>query len=438
MLYSILQKMIGLGLRMYYSEIKVINREMLAHDGPKIIICNHPNTLIDAWLIGTQLGEPAYFITKGVFFNSKWKKKMLRSLNMIPINRAGESRTSGVENKDTFEECYRLLGEGKTIVIFPEGTSTMELQLRELKTGTARIALEAEKRYEGKLNLKVIPVGLLYTQGEKFRSKILIQAGKGVFVNHYLEEYEANSSQASRQLTNVFRSMLEKVLVTTQNLDQENMILSLEKILKSKYRNPSHDVQEDVQFTKQIRDRMELLHLVAPWKVISIQKKMTEVEWMLDRLEIQSDFLDRRWRTRMFLRQILFSIIGILIGLPVYLYGLIHNIIPYLITDWSIPKITKDKEYYAPLGILLGLFLYPLMYFSWILLAHHFCGLNWWQLSLYFVSLPISGMLAYHLAKYMRHIAQKARFIFKVFFNKTAVMELKENKEVLYNMVFED
>jgi 1-acyl-sn-glycerol-3-phosphate acyltransferase len=51
-----------------------------------------------------------------------------------------------VSNQDSFDACYRVLEEGKTLVIFPEGTSFLERHLRELKSGTARIGLEVEKR----------------------------------------------------------------------------------------------------------------------------------------------------------------------------------------------------------------------------------------------------------------------------------------------------
>ena len=438
MLYSILQRVVRLGLRLYYSEIKVIHREQLEHKGPKIIIANHPNTLIDAWLIGTQLDEPAHFIAKGTFFNSDFKKRFLRSLNMIPINRSGEGRTEGVSNTDTFEECYRLLDEGKTVVIFPEGTSTMELKLRELKSGTARIALEAERRVHGKLNLKVIPVGLLYTQGEKFRSKILIQAGNGMKVDSFLPEFEENPSLAAKKLTQKFRSMLEKVLVTTQDGEQEQLIMRLVKSLKSKYRDKSSDVVDEVDFTKNIRDRIELMQLVAPWKINAIQKQLVEVEWKLGQMSIQGDFLDRRFRSRMFLRQLLFSFIGVMLSLPVFIYGFIHNAIPYYLTDFAVPRITKDKEYFAPLGILLGLVLYPLMYSVWLYLAYAYFEFNWWQLIFYFLTLPTSGMIAHAVARYVTHVNQKTKYMYTVFNDKNAVVELKQKREDLYDMVFEN
>src|SRR5690606_26489671 len=114
-----------------------------------------------------------------------------------------------------------LLSEGKTLVIFPEGNSQMELLLRQLKSGTARIALEAELRNQGKLDLKIVPAGLMYTQGEKFRSSILVNFGSSINVTHHLEEFKENQSSAARKLTEEFRKMLENVLVTTQTKEQE-------------------------------------------------------------------------------------------------------------------------------------------------------------------------------------------------------------------------
>ena len=190
MLYNILKFLVRIGIRIYYSEVKVRNGVNLQHNGPKIIISNHPNALMDAWLIGTISKEPIYYMTKATFFNNKLKMWFLRSLNMIPINRADEAKIEGVNNNSTLEECYKILSEGKTLVVFPEGSSYMELLLRKLKSGTARIALEAEQRNGGKLNLKVIPIGLMYTKGEKFRSSIMVNIGEGITVTDYLERWQ--------------------------------------------------------------------------------------------------------------------------------------------------------------------------------------------------------------------------------------------------------
>ena len=153
MLYKLLKSIIGLGLRLYYREIKITNGVHLQTKGAKIIIANHPNTIIDAWVLTMLCKEPIYYMAKGVFFNTPIRRKLLNSLGLIPVNRATDNKTSGVSNEDSFEMCYRVLEEGKTLVVFPEGTSTQERLLRELKSGTARIALQTEFRNKGKLGL---------------------------------------------------------------------------------------------------------------------------------------------------------------------------------------------------------------------------------------------------------------------------------------------
>src|SRR5690606_4927041 len=135
--------------------------------------------------------------------------------------------TKGVSNEASFEECFKVLEQGKTLVIYPEGNSFMERQLRELKSGSARIALEAERRNNGKLNLKVVPMGLIYLQAEKFRSSILVNVGEGKGVTHHLEEFKTNTTIAAKKLTEEFRVQLEKVLVTTQSKEQESLIEEL-------------------------------------------------------------------------------------------------------------------------------------------------------------------------------------------------------------------
>jgi 1-acyl-sn-glycerol-3-phosphate acyltransferase len=204
MLYRILKLIVGLGIRLFYREIHVNNRKNIPSDAPIILIANHPNTLMDAWMIGHICPRPIHFMAKATLFKGKLKMKLLRALNMIPINRVGEGRTSGVSNQDSFKACYEILEEGKTLVIFPEGTSYQERLLRELKSGTARIALEAESRNEGKLGIQVVPIGLNYSQAEKFRSRVLVEIGEPILAKDFLKDYQNNSSQGARKMTEQF------------------------------------------------------------------------------------------------------------------------------------------------------------------------------------------------------------------------------------------
>ena len=77
MLYRLLKFIIGIGIRLYYREIKIRHKEYLRHDGPIIIIANHPNTMMDAWIIAQSISQPIYFMAKGTFFNTPLKRRIL-------------------------------------------------------------------------------------------------------------------------------------------------------------------------------------------------------------------------------------------------------------------------------------------------------------------------------------------------------------------------
>lgn len=438
MLYRFLKLIVGIGIRFYYKEVKVLNRKSLSHDGPIIIIANHPNTLMDAMMIGFACKQPIYYMAKGTLFNSKLKLKLLKSLNMIPINRQGEGSTRGVSNQDSFEACYRVLEEGKTLVIFPEGTSFLERRLRELKAGTARIALEVEKRNSGNLNLRVVPLGLNYSKAEKFRSSVLINVGQQMPVVEYLESFKKDAGKTAKKLTEKFRINLEHVLVNSATKDQENLVDELTELLASKYiKTDEKGVVGEIYFLKEIRNKIEEIQLTQPWKIAEIQLLIQNIHWRLRKLDVRADFLDRRFRSRMFFRQMVFSIFILLVGLPLFAFGLIHNYIQYKIIDFLVLKITKDIEYFAPIAVLLGLFIYPICYTIYFLLLTNFIEIGYSGKIFYFLSMPLSGLFAYSFNRYLQHISYKLKYIFLMINDKKAMLELQEKRNELRKIVFD-
>ena len=437
MIYRFLKFTVGIGIRFYYKEVKVLNSKSLSHDGPLIIIANHPNTLMDAMMIGFASKQPIYFMAKGTLFNSKFKLWLLQKLNMIPINRQGEKTTAGVSNQGSFDACYKVLESGKTLVVFPEGTSFQERHLRELKPGTARIALEVEKRSEGKLNLRVVPLGLNYLKAEKFRSSVLINVGQQISVIDYLDQFKVDAGKTARKLTEKFRVNLEHVLVNSESKEQENLVDELSELLTSKYiKTDEKGVEGDISFLKEIRNKVEEIQLTEPWKIAEIQLLIQNLQWRFRKLNIRADFLDRRFRSKMFFRQILFSIFFLIIGLPVFVFGFIHNVIQYKLTDFLVPRITKDIEYYAPISVLLGLFFYPIFYFSFLFTVDLFIDLDFWEKLLYFSLMPITGLLANSFNRYLKHISYKWKYIFLMINDKQAMLELQEKRNELRSIIF--
>jgi len=438
MVYRILKFLIGIGIRLYYGEIRVKNRQNLPSEGPLIIILNHPNTLMDAWVVGMICKQPIYYMAKATLFDSKFKLKLLRGLNMIPINRQGEGKIEGVDNDDSLSECYKVLSEGKTLLIFPEGTSYKERVLRKLKTGTARIALETEKRNDGKLGLKVVAIGLNYSAQEKFRSNILIDIDKPRGVTDYLEEYKEDSISAARKLTSQFRTRLENVLLTTETTEEEDLIDSIYKVMNSKYtKDREKGVRGEVTQKKEIKNRIDEIKILQPWIIEEIKIKIKSINWKLEKMHIRADFLDRKFRSAMFFRQIFSSAIFILIALPIAFFGIIYNILQYLLSDWLIPKLSTDVEYYAPLAVLLGLIIYPLTYTGFLLLGHYFFDLRFFGILIYLFLMPLTGLFAYWFFKYLKHISYKWQYMLLMVDRKETMKDLQQEKARLKNLIFD-
>ncbi len=410
MLYRLLKFIIGIGIRLYYREIKIRHKEYLRHDGPIIIIANHPNTMMDAWVIAQSISQPIYFMAKGTFFNTPLKRRILGSLGMIPINRTIDNKTEGVDNNASFDACYKVLEEGKTLLVFPEGNSMMERQLRELKSGTARIALEVEKRHQGILNLKVIPIGIFYSQGEKFRSSVMLTVEQGLSVTNHLDEFAENPSAAAKKLTARFRKHLERVLVTTDSLEQEQLIDDVYDIVKDD--KSKANVESRVEQLKQISEHIEEIQLLKPYLIEEIQSLVNQIHWQTEKLKIRQDFLNKRFKLSAYTLQLLFSVMYALLGFPVFIFGLIHSIVPFKGTDLLMPRLIKNVEYYAPIAILLGLVLYPLNYGLLLWGAGILFHLGLFAKVLYFCAMPITGMFAYYYIRFFSKTAYRWKYLF--------------------------
>jgi len=437
MLYRILKIIVGIGIRSYYREIRILNKENLEHEGPVIVIANHPNTLMDAWIMGFINPRRVHFMAKATFFNSPIKRRLLDALGMIPINRKSDGVVAGVANKDSFEACYSLLEKGEILVVFPEGTSFLERRLRELKTGTARIALEVEARNNGQLDLKVIPVGLNYLSADSFRGRVMVHVGKPISVDSFLEEYKTNQGVAAKKLTERFRSELSRVFVTMNDNVKEQLVHQLTYVFDSRY-TEERGVRQSIGILKDLQQRLDEITITAPWKIDEIHEQTADLVRTLNFFGVRPDFLDRPYRASLYLRQTIQSYLFLLLTIPFFLFGFVHNFIPYYGIGRLVPRLTKEVEYHAPLVVLLGLFIYPLTYVGWSILFNFLFDPTWLQFLLYAVLLPLTGLFAHFFLKYIRHLLSKQQFSRFARRRKIVFAQLKSQRAQLKELIFND
>ena len=168
--------------RMLYSLtrplIKVYSRLMLKMDvhwhaalpeGPKIFAANHPSCT-DPFLVPILVSHRVSILITENAFNFPLFGHYLRKTGHIPV---GPGR-----GKVVMEAARRLLDNGRSIAIFPEGTlSPREGGFRRPRTGAARLALST--------GAPIVPIGIHLVRNRMWNIKSKIK-GKNTSGDWYL------------------------------------------------------------------------------------------------------------------------------------------------------------------------------------------------------------------------------------------------------------
>ena len=161
---------------LFCKQIRIINQAHLNQKGPLLIVANHPNSFLDAILIGAQCKYPIHFLARGDAFDKKHHRFLLGLLNMIPIYRLSEGKQNLYLNEFAFNESNKILASGGIVLIFIEGICVNSHELQPFKKGAARIALKAKTSEP----LHILPVAISYNSFTKFGKSVIIEAAKPI------------------------------------------------------------------------------------------------------------------------------------------------------------------------------------------------------------------------------------------------------------------
>lgn len=277
MLYNFLHFLFGLTVKGYFHAIYTKGKEQVPEKGPVIFAPNHPSAFMDPILLSTEIDRKLFFLARGDIFMKPLAAKIFSGLNMIPVYRKGEVQDHGDKNDMVFQKCFEHLADGKALMIFPEGVSKTERKLRPLKTGIVRIALGAEAIHQFSLGVKIIPVGINYSDPHTFRSVVLANFGKPIEVTEFKDLYELDERKAVETLTEKLKTELEKLLVLLQDENLENLIRQIKQLYQSQIEDTSEFENEGMQafqLSKEIISAVEYHSMQNPERVKAFQSKI--------------------------------------------------------------------------------------------------------------------------------------------------------------------
>jgi 1-acyl-sn-glycerol-3-phosphate acyltransferase len=237
-LYALLLGIAGIALRWFYRRIDVEGLERLPRRGPLLLVVNHPNALVDAMVVGSAIPRRIVLTAKATLFDNAALARLLDSIGVVPLVRSSDARRQGGSqpvdprrNARAFDALRAVLRRGGTVLIFPEGISHDAPSLAPLRTGAARIALDA--RGEGGVRgLHVVPIGLTFERKEAPRSRVLVKVGEPIA----LDDWPDDGDGAVAKLTAEIDSRLRAVTLNYDTTDDARRARALATILASSLR----------------------------------------------------------------------------------------------------------------------------------------------------------------------------------------------------------
>lgn len=233
-IYVLLRGLTYAGMQAFYRRRLVLGRGYARFDGPAIVVCNHPSTLMDPLNVGLQIRQEMYFLANYGLFKHPVSNWLLSRLFCIPVKRRedvaeGEAR----DNDAAFEASFQHLEKNGVLFIAAEGVSWMNRYVRPFKTGTARIAFGAEKRNNWQLGVKIIPVGLSYDAPRLFRSRVTIEYGAPIDPHPWAEADRQNHEQAVDDFTAAIQARVRTLTLDSGNEAGDLFVQQAETLMEN-------------------------------------------------------------------------------------------------------------------------------------------------------------------------------------------------------------
>lgn len=363
-------------LRLFFRRIEMVQLENVPADTPVVFAANHPNGLVDPLFILCFAPRPVSFLAKAPLFRYPFIGYFVRVLDAIPVYRR-QDNTKGT-NAETFARAREVLRSGGSIAIFPEGTTHSDPQLRELKTGAARIALGAQLP-----SIAIVPAGIYYTAKQTFRSEALFWFGAPIIVEAVPVGEDGEPPPAVViDLTAKIETQLDSVTLQADSRAALELIARAEDIFSGGAQQP---LATELELRRRFVDGYHFLRERDPARLAQLSSAIRQFSSELGGARLDPEDLTPRIDARAMLR--------VVILLPVAVVGAVLHFVPYKAVDFLSRRFSRDgDEMTATVKFIAALLLYPIWWIAVTIIVWRMAG--WWIGASMVIVLPVAGYVA--------------------------------------------
>lgn len=174
-------------------------------DGEQVIYAGNHRTNADPPLLACMGKGKFAFMAKEELFKNKFFAWLIKSLGAFPVAR-GKGDTA------VLDTAVERLESGRSLIIFPEGTRSKDGKVHKGHAGAAVISARSQK--------KIIPVGIIFGEKLKFRTKITVKYGTPIDPKDYIDNPSEPNSRQLVKLKNAYMSAIKLMVEGEPDADK--------------------------------------------------------------------------------------------------------------------------------------------------------------------------------------------------------------------------
>lgn len=418
----------------FYRKIQTVNQHLIPKGKPVIFAPNHQNAVMDALAVVNASGTNPVFLARADAFKRPSIERFLNFVQMLPVYRQRDGTSELAKNEEIFDITVGVLTRRNVLCLMPEGNHGNKRKLRPLVKGMFRIAFRAQEFFGEEDAVQIVPVGIDYEKYTNFRTKLLLNIGKPIPVSEYFKAYKEEPARAINAIRQRLFEELRQCMIDIQSEEYYDVIFSLRTIYNRSMRSHLNingkDLYSRFRADKEMIRILEETEQNDPETIKALAEMVREYTGGVEKTGFRDWLFNRN--SYSFLMLIPFSL-AMLVILPLFLYGLLFNIIPYRLPLLLCRKF-KDRQFHSTIKFVLGMFLFPIYYLILFILAWIFTSPGWIKW-IYLVSLPLMGIFAHTYFIWWKKLRSMWRYSLMTLGKNDLLQKLKElRKDILRSM----